>query len=138
MKDYLKKNGIRIAIIVLAVTMLVLVAALVVFGLGVLFLHFQFMVRPIPLLVMLLILGGFAFHSPDLALLGLQAAALGVLLLLLSFLFGLQQFTQHRWGKTQKQQNDDTVVAKRSPNVLTVLPDETAKSNSSGTATISE
>ncbi len=119
-------------------TMLVLVAAIVVFGLGVLFLYFQFMLRPIPLLVMLLVLGGFAFHSPDLALLGLQAAALGVLLLLLSVLFGLQQFTQHRWSKTQRQQNDDTVVAKRTPNVLTVITDETAKSKSNGTATISE
>ncbi|MDO4630354.1 MAG: hypothetical protein Q4C70_14340, partial [Planctomycetia bacterium] len=72
-------------------TTLVTIMSLAVFLLGILFLYLKILSRPLPRLILFIILGAFAIRFPEFALLGLQAATLGVLLFFVSVIFGLKQ-----------------------------------------------
>ncbi|MDO4575353.1 MAG: hypothetical protein Q4D98_09090 [Planctomycetia bacterium] len=101
-------------------TTLVVVLAVVVFWLGVMFLYFSFMRKPVTLLLLLAVMGGFVLRAPDWALLGLQAISLGGVLLLVSMLFGLFRLTGSD-SVYRVRQDEETTVVQSGRNVISVL-----------------
>ncbi|MDO4582662.1 MAG: hypothetical protein Q4D62_01030 [Planctomycetia bacterium] len=114
-------------------TTLVVVLAVGVFWLGVLFLYFAFMRRPMVLLLFLILLGAFVVRSPDLALLGLQAISLGGVLLLISSLCGLFRLAQ-REPQYPLMRDEDTTVVQSSRTIISLL-DESPVSQEAKTIT---
>lgn len=106
-------------------TTLVVVLAVGIFWLGVLFLYFSFMRRPMVLFFFLVLLGAFVVRSPDLALLGLQAISLGGVLLLISSLCGLFRLAQQE-PLYPLMREEDTTVVQSSRTIISLLEESPA------------
>ncbi|MDO4568960.1 MAG: hypothetical protein Q4D38_01085 [Planctomycetia bacterium] len=89
-------------------TALVIGLGVLVFWVAVLFMYFPFLRRPISLLFWLTLLGGCALWSPELALLGLQAATFGLILFLISMLCGLSRLTNRELRYTRTLDDEST------------------------------
>ena len=100
-------------------TTLVTILALVVFLGGILMIYLEVFRKPLIRLVLFAVLAGLAIRFPEYALLGIQAAALGVFLFFISIMCGLRRKMRHQIfvhgspeGQTQfKTQIHQMVVA---------------------------
>lgn len=99
-------------------TVLTMGLSLVVFGAGCLFLYFQILQKPISRLATCAILVGFAFRFPEFALLGSQAAVLGMLLLFASVMCGLRK-KMHRKLYVSEPTEDQTICQSVPQTVIT-------------------
>ncbi len=106
-------------------TTLVVVLAFTVFILGFIFIHFSWTHHPLFLLGLLVAVGAVGVRYPDLALLALQASALGAVLVVISLLFNIFYRPQATGqGKTKYMMEQDTTVSPSPRAVIVPVTDE--------------